>query len=70
VKESKGRILIVDDELEMRSLLEDFLKQEGYDAISSPSAVDALSFLASGGKWAADSTNGDIDLIISDIKMH
>jgi len=69
VKESKGRILIVDDELEMRSLLEDFLKQEGYDAISSPSAVDALSFLASGGKWAADSTNGDIDLIISDIKM-
>lgn len=69
MKESKGRILIVDDEQEMRSLLEDFLKKEGYEAICSSSASEALEKLAPQGTLGPESDQGDIDLIISDIKM-
>ena len=69
MKDSKGRILIVDDEQEMRSLLEDYLAQEGYDVICSISAFDALAELAPGGKLGLEHAQGDLDLIISDIKM-
>ena len=68
-KESKGRILVVDDEQEMRSLLEDYLHKEGYEVICSSSAYEALQVLAPGGNLGPEHTQGDIDLIISDIKM-
>ena len=69
MKEPKGRILVVDDEQEMRSLLEDYLTQEGYECIGSPSAFEALKLLSSGGNLSAESDRGNLDLIISDIKM-
>ncbi len=69
MKESKGRVLVVDDEQEMRSLIEDFLNKEGYDAITSASAFEALQWLAVGGKLGPEQDEGNIDLIISDIKM-
>ena len=69
MKDSKGRILIVDDEQEMRSLIEDYLNKEGYEAICSPSAFEALESLAPGGMLGPERDQGNIDLIISDIKM-
>jgi two-component system response regulator HydG len=65
----KGRIVVVDDDKEMRSLLEDFLRGEGYELFCFPMATDALEALAPGGLLGQDKSEGDIDLIISDIKM-
>ena len=69
MKEAKARIVIVDDDQEMRSLLKDFLSAEGYETHEFPVATDALEALSPGGKLGADQPDGDIDLIISDIKM-
>ena len=60
---------MVDDEREMRSLLDDFLTTEGYQVTSFSSAVEALKVLAPGGSMGPDKDEGDIDVIISDIKM-
>jgi two-component system response regulator HydG len=65
----KGRIVIVDDDQEMRALLKDFLEGEGFETCQFPVATDALEALSPGGKLGADQTAGDIDAIISDIKM-
>lgn len=65
----KGKIVIVDDEEEMRSLLSDFLQGEGYETKCFPVATDALEALSPGGSLGADQAGGDIDVIISDIKM-
>ena len=53
------RILIVEDDEEMRSLLEDFLKDEGYEADSANSGSEAF------GKLARE----PFDLVITDIRM-
>jgi two-component system, NtrC family, response regulator HydG len=69
VKDPKGRILIVDDEQEMRNLLKDFLSAEGYETRDFALATNALEALSPGGSLGADQPDGDFDLIISDIKM-
>lgn len=65
----KGRILIIDDDSEMRSLLEDFLSNQGHQVLSFGLATQALEALNPTGKLGSDQPEGDIDLIISDIKM-
>lgn len=67
--EIKGRVIIVDDDQEMRSLLEDFLRNSRYEVWSYSLATDALSVLSTGGNLALGRVNGDVDLVISDIKM-
>ena len=69
MKEMRGRIVIVDDDLEMRSLLEDFLTSEGYQVVTFPVASEALKALSQNGCLGAETEAGDIDLIISDIQM-
>jgi len=69
MKEFKGRVVVVDDEKEMRSLLEDFLRNENYHVDLFPNAVEALKELSPGGRLASDAAHGDIDVLISDIKM-
>ncbi len=69
MKDPKGRIIVVDDEQEMRALLEDFFRGEGYEVHSFPLATTALEALGAGGTHAADRADGDIDVIITDIKM-
>lgn len=69
MNELKGRIMVVDDEREMRSLLDDFFSSQGYQVFPFESAVEALEALAPEGRHAADQEIGDIDAIISDIKM-
>lgn len=66
---SKGNVIIVDDDKEVRSLLEDFLSGQGYSLYTFSSALDALKALSPGGKLSPEQEAGDIDVIISDIKM-
>lgn len=70
MKVAKGRIVVIDDENEMTSLLKDFLvDSEGYSVTTFSSAVAALEALSPGGALAQDQVEGDLDVVISDIKM-
>jgi two-component system response regulator (stage 0 sporulation protein F) len=42
---SLGRILVVDDDSEVRQLLRDFLSDRGYDVVVAESGLEALSTL-------------------------
>ncbi|MBI5590729.1 MAG: PAS domain S-box protein [Deltaproteobacteria bacterium] len=54
-----GRILIVDDEIELAAALCDSLKAQGYDTVSFPSGNDALELLKS----------QSFDLLLTDLMM-
>jgi len=54
-----ARILIIEDDKEMRSLLKDFLEEEGYEADSANNGSEALGKLA----------HQPFDLIITDYRM-
>jgi two-component system response regulator HydG len=69
MKDIKGRLVVVDDDKEMRSLLEDFLTTEGYQVHAFSLATDALKALSPGGSLSPEMEDGDIDVVISDIKM-
>ncbi len=59
MKESKGKILVVDDEKNMREVMEIFLKGEGYDVT-----------VADGGASGITAFKKDIfNLVITDLKM-
>ena len=54
-----GKILIVDDELNMRLVLSAMLKKEGFDISSASNGREALQILQS----------NNIDVVITDLKM-
>ncbi len=54
-----ARILIIEDDEEMRSLLEDFLKGEGYEAESALNGFEGLRKLA----------QDTFDLVLTDVRM-
>ncbi len=56
---SSVSILIVDDELMMRDLLEKILSREGYKVFTAEDGVAAVAFLENQG----------VDIVISDMKM-
>jgi putative nucleotidyltransferase with HDIG domain len=56
----KGKILITDDEKDIRELLRDFLENEGYECQLAGNAFEALE------KFKND---GNFDIIMSDIRM-
>lgn len=64
-----GRIVIVDDDREMRSLLEDFFTSANYSVKTFPLATEALEALSPGGSLGPETPEGDLDALISDIKM-
>ena len=55
----KKRILVIEDDAEMRSLMKDFIEEEGYKAYSVNDGAEAFRKL----------TKEAFDLIISDIRM-
>ncbi|MBN2346111.1 MAG: response regulator, partial [Candidatus Aminicenantes bacterium] len=57
---AKGRILITDDERDIRELLRDYLEGEGYECVLAANAFEALE------KFKND---GDFDILMSDIRM-
>lgn len=56
---AKPRIIIVDDERDMRDFLEIMLRKEGYDALSFPTPVAALGYCK----------ENRCDLVLTDLKM-
>jgi two-component system response regulator PilR (NtrC family) len=59
MKNSKGKIMVVDDEKSMREILQIFLKNEGYSVT-----------VANDGEAATETARNDIfDLVITDMKM-
>lgn len=54
-----ARILIIDDDEEMRSLLKDFLEEEGFETDSAGNGVDAFQKV----------DREPFDLIITDVRM-
>lgn len=68
---SMRKALVVDDDIEMRSMVADFLATKGFEVIESQSAVDALSRVSRGD--FSDLQTGDVcmglDVIVSDLNM-
>ena len=60
---SKSHIVVVDDDHEMRALLEDFLTQQSFKVTGFNLASDALKYFAESPEAAS------VDLIISDLRM-
>ncbi len=52
------RVLIADDELNMRRVLEAILRREGYDVVTAANGIDALAAM-----------NRDVHTVITDLKM-
>lgn len=63
--DTKGHIVVVDDEGEMRSLLQDFLRSEGYRVSTFPLATEALAAL----RGDLEEREGEVDLIVTDLHM-
>ena len=57
---SKGKILIADDEVDIRELVGDFLNSQGYECVLAHDAFDALEKFKK---------HNDFDLVMSDIRM-
>jgi DNA-binding NtrC family response regulator len=61
----KAHLVIIDDDREMRSLLEDYLTNQGYRISSYRLATEALAALESGGPLGPDKSDASVDAIIS-----
>lgn len=67
----KHHILVIDDDNEMRSMVADFARREGYDVSEAALASEALDLL-SGGGLPTDlhpEKGAPIDLVITDLNM-
>lgn len=54
-------LLLVDDEQEVRSVIADMLREEGYGVLEAASGHEALA--------ASDAYSGEIDLLLTDLIM-
>ncbi len=59
MSEGKKKILVIDDDEEMRSLLQDYMAEEGYVPSSAKNSSEAFQKIA----------REDFDVIITDIRM-
>ena len=69
MNDSKGNILIIDDDQELRTLVADFLGELGFRVHGFGLAKEALDALSESGPLSAAGPQGDIDVILSDIRM-
>ncbi len=67
--QTQGKIIVIDDDLEMRSLLQDFFRKKEMTVTTFGKASEAFEALRPGGPLALGTEVGDIDLVISDINM-
>lgn len=64
MKESKGHVIVVDDDQEMRHLLQRFLESEGYAVSLFTLATEALQALQENASFAQQA-----DLVLTDLRM-
>jgi PAS domain S-box-containing protein len=57
----QGRILVVEDEEEVRHWIVRFLERQGYETVEAADGVEALARL--------ESAKGDVDLVLADVVM-
>ncbi|MFN0218450.1 MAG: response regulator [Hyphomicrobium sp.] len=55
-----GRVLLVEDEVEVRQFAVRALKRQGYDVLEAADGVEALEIM---------NTNDDVDIVVSDVVM-
>jgi CheY-like chemotaxis protein len=61
------RILVAEDDAEMRQLLASVLRRDGYQVIEARDGLELLNFIGSMLLWSRDAI--DLDLVISDVRM-
>lgn len=68
---TRYHILVIDDDREMRSVVSDYLRQDGFEVTESPLALEALAKIVSGDiPTDAHAENGrPLDLVITDLNM-
>ena len=59
MRQRNSRVLVIEDDQGMRSLLEDFIQEEGYEVRSTDNGSEAFRLLA----------KDEFDLIITDVRM-
>lgn len=69
MKNAIGNIAIIDDDHEMTRLISDYLRSKGYSPHEFTDPEQAIRELSDTGTLAAQSPGGEIDAIISDIRM-
>ncbi len=57
--QKQSRVLVIEDDLEMRSLLEDFMQEEGFEVRSANNGSEALRIMA----------RNEFELVITDVRM-
>lgn len=64
----QGRVLVVEDDVEMGRLLADVLRADGHDVLVATNGTDAVSHLR--GAWDCDGLFGrPFDLVVSDVRI-
>ena len=63
IKESKGRVLVIDDEAEVRKIVRLALEKNGYDVVEAEDGEKAIEAIRSGDNPLLT------DVIISDVRM-
>jgi len=69
VQAQPTRVLVAEDDDEMRRLLAMLLRRNGYDVITCGDGLSLLELLGSYFKFSEARENCDVDLVISDIRM-
>jgi len=63
VKETKGRVLVIDDESEVRRIIRLALEKQGYDVVEAPDGEKAIEVIRAGDNPLLT------DVIICDVRM-
>jgi len=63
VKETKGRVLVIDDESEVRRIIRFALEKQGYDVVEAPDGEKAIEVIRAGDNPLLT------DVIICDVRM-
>ncbi len=69
MKHHNGRVAVIDDDEDMRSLLKLFFDSKGFVVETFSGAAQACEALSVGGSLGPEKEDGDVDLIISDVCM-
>jgi DNA-binding response OmpR family regulator len=63
----RARVLVAEDDADLRGMIADQLRREGFDVLEASSGDDALEVLAAIG--AIGDPQGGVDLLVMDVRM-
>ena len=65
----KASILVVDDDDDVRFMMAESLRDFGYTVLEASSAEEAFPIALAGTAAAADEVTGQVDMVITDVRM-